>query len=497
MNASGSMALRITGLSLACLSLLPATAMASNWEMTSGLVTQKEIHTGTREVRSCPGGGSISVGTAHGGTGNDDALAERLNVSSGLLFRYQYDTGGRPERAAQVAEFRDGTGFAVVGSLDPVPGTTPTSYFTITKLDCNGNPLWRYYYGDTIDYNSGFDILQATSGDAAFSTAAGDLVAVGKYYRPATATTAAVYRVRIARTKSSGTPIWVRDYQNAIAGDFELQAITELVPVAPNLTGDLVAVGRIAGETALMQVNGNTGAVVCTARTRGFGTAEFHDVVGVKTSSGTPEVLTVGQTASSGSPPQVYLARFVPNCLLRVHAVWGATTDSEIGWATDLTLGGTYTGAPAGVMMIAGEVNGPYGGLANSQDAFTHLAHPQTLLPYVLPTGLPVIGKRYGTQGKGAEKAFALAAAGNGAYFAGDSSTDWLGNGDPLHALTVHPDASAFKTVCSVDWNPPANQLPLSSATFGVTVTAKSFNQLSRPIPTSLPNQKPCCTVVP
>lgn len=497
MNASGSMALRSTALTLACLSLLPATAMASNWEMTSGQVTHKELHTGTREVRACPGGGSISVGTAYGGTGNDDALAERLNVSSGLLFRYRYDIGGRAERAAQVAEFRDGTGFAVVGSLDPVPGTAPVSYFTITKLDCNGNPLWRYYYGDAIDYNRGFDILQAGSGDAAFSTAAGDLVALGQYYKPATATTPAIYRARIARTKSNGTPIWVRDYQNAIAGDFELQAIAELVPVAPSLTGDLVAVGRIAGETALMQVNGNTGAVVCTARTRGLGTAQFHDVVGVKTSSGTPEVLTVGETASSGAASQVYLSRFVPNCLLRVHAVWGATADREIGWSTDLTLGGTYTGAPAGVMMIAGEVNGPYGGVANSQDAFTDLAHPQTLLPYVLPTGLPVIGKRYGTQGAGAEKAFALAAAGAGAYFGGSTTTDWLGNGDPQHALTVHPDASAFKTVCSVDWNPPANQLPLSSGTFGVTVIAKSFNQLSRPTPIAVPDQRPCCTVVP
>lgn len=488
-----------TALTLACLSLAPLAARASNWEMTSGLPTYREEHRGTKEVRSCASpGGSISVGTASPSGINSNMLAERLNVSSGLVFRFQYDSAGRPERAAQVAEFRDGTGFAVVGSIDPVSAVGPTSNFVITKIGCNGAPQWRFYYGDTTDYNTGFDILQATSGDAAFSTSAGDLVALGKYFRPAAGGLPAVYRARIVRTRSNGTLIWARDYQNAITGDFELQAIAELVPVAPSLTGDLVAVGRIGTETALMQVNGNTGAVVCTARTRGIGTAQFHDVVGSKTTAGTPEVLAVGETSSvAGGTPQVYLARFVPNCLLRVHTHWGATADREIGWATDLTLPITYAGAPAGVMMIAGEVNGAYGGSANSQDAFTHLAHPQSLMPYVLPTGVPVIGKRYGTQGALAEKAFSLSAANNGAYFAGSTSTDWLLNGDPLHALTVRPDVGAFKTVCSVDWNPLATNLPLSSGTFGITPTAKSFNQLAVPTPIAVTPQQPCCTVVP
>jgi hypothetical protein len=490
MNAS-----RRTALTLACLSLLPPAAMASNWEMTSGLPTQREVHTGIREVRACAGGGSISVGTAYSAGTNTDALVERLNVLSGMVFRNQYDTGGRPERAAEVVEFRDGSGFAVVGSLDPTPGTTPTSFFTITKIDCNGNPLWRYSYGDTTDYNSGFDILQATSGDAAFSTSAGDLVALGKYTKPAT-TTPAIYRPRIARTKPNGTPIWVRDYQTSLAGDFELQSIVELVPVAPNLTGDLVAVGRIGGESALMQVNGNTGAVVCAVRTTGMGTAQHHDAVAVKTTAGTPEVLTVGETAPTGAASQVYLARYVQNCVLRVHTAWGATVDQEIGWSTDLTLGGTYAGAPSGVMMIAGEVNGPYGPVGNSQDAFTHLAHPQSLLPYVLPSGSTVIGKRYGTQGALAEKAYALTAAASGAYFAGASSTDWWANGDPLHALTVHPDTSGFKTVCSVDWNPPAVSMALASNPLGITVTAKTFGQMAVPTPIAQPNQRPCCTVI-
>ena len=57
-----------TALALACLSLIPAvipiTAMAQNWEMTSGLPTQQEVYRGTKEIRVCASpGGSISVGT--------------------------------------------------------------------------------------------------------------------------------------------------------------------------------------------------------------------------------------------------------------------------------------------------------------------------------------------------------------------------------------------------------------------------------------------------
>ncbi len=491
-------AYRKTALTLACLSLLPSAAMAANWEMTSGLPTHREVHRGTKEVRSCASpGGSISVGTAAPTGINSNMLAERLNVSAGLMFRFQYDTGGLPEQAAQVVEFRDGTGFAMVGSIDPTSTATPTSRFVITKIGCNGAPVWRFAYGDTTDYNTGWDILQTASGDSAFSTQAGDLVALGKYYRPPTAVAAAVYRTRIVRTRSNGTIIWARDYQASIVGDFELHAITELVPVAPSLTGDLVAVGRIGSQTAVMQVNGNTGAVVCTSRTNGLGVAQYHDVVAVKTSAGTPEFLAVGETNPAGAAQQVYLSRFVPNCLLRVHTHWGATADREIGYGTDLTLATTYAGAPAGVMMVGGEVNGPYGGVALSQDAFMHLAHPQSLMPYVLPTGLPVIGKRYGTQGALAEKAFTISAANNGAYFGGSTSTNWLANGDPLHALTVRPDVSGFKTICTVDWAPPATNLPLASGTFGVAVTVKTMSQVPLPTLISVPAQSPCCTIVP
>lgn len=115
----------------------------------------------------------------------------------------------------------------------------------------------------------------------------------------------------------------------------------------------------------------------------------------------------------------------------------------------------------------------------------------------MLPTGQPVIGKRYGTQGALAEKAFTISAANNGAYFGGSTSTDWLANGDPLHALTVRPDVSGFKTICTVDWAPPATNLPLASATFGVAVTVKTMSQLPLPTVISVPAQSPCCTVVP
>ena len=51
-----------TALALVYLSLIPAlipiTAMAQNWEMTSGLPAQQDVHRGTKEIRGCasPGG---------------------------------------------------------------------------------------------------------------------------------------------------------------------------------------------------------------------------------------------------------------------------------------------------------------------------------------------------------------------------------------------------------------------------------------------------------
>ena len=487
-------AYRRTWMALAILSLAPTAAIAQSWEMASGLPAQRDVHRGTKEIRNCINpGGVLSVGTTTPGgvNPNTNMLIERLTAGAGLAFRFQYDTGQRPEQAAQVVEFRDGTGFAVVGSLDPLNAAAPQSRFIVTKVDCNGQPLWRFSYGDTTEVNTGWDILQAGSGTAASGTAVGDLVALGRYYKPAAAGVPAVYRARIARTRVNGTPIWVRDYQTSIVGDFELHAIAELVPVLPNATGDLVAVGRIGGEAAVLQVNGNTGAVVCTARMRGLGTAQYHDVVPVKTTAGTPEFLAVGETSAAGAASQVYLSRFVPNCLLRVHTHWGATADREIGWAGDLTLATTVGGVGAGVLLFGGEANGNYNGVF-SQDAVLHLANPQTLLP--LAGGL---GKRYGTQGALAEKALTLSSANNGAYFAGSSTTNWLANGDPQHALTARASINALKTNCAVDWQPPAINLALSSQTYGVTLITRSA--LQEPLPTRqfVQSQTLCCAVGP
>lgn len=142
-------AYRRTALTLACLSLIPAAIptvhAASNWQMTSGLPTQREVHRGTHEVRNCvTPGDSISVGMVTPAGPSINMLAERLDVSSGQMFRFEYDTTRLPERAAQAAEFRDSSGFAEVCRIDPTSATAPASRFTITKISCSGIPLWRF-----------------------------------------------------------------------------------------------------------------------------------------------------------------------------------------------------------------------------------------------------------------------------------------------------------------------------------------------------------------
>lgn len=495
---------RKTLLAAACLTLAPIAAQAQNWELVSGQPARTEFHRGIITLRTCAGalGDSLAVGTADpgGAFGNTNMVVQRLSSAASVAaprFRFEYDTSGRPERGVKAVEFRDGSGYAVVGSLDPTSSTAPASRFIVTKLDCSGAPIWRFSYGDTLDYNSGFDILQTGTGNAAAGTSAGDLVALGKYFRPATATTAATYRPRLVRMRANGTPIWVRDYQtSSTAGDFELRAIAELRPVAPSLTGQIVGVGILGTQAAAVQFDGDTGNVVCTVLVGGLGRAQFNDVTVTTTTAGTSEYIASGETTGSTFGQQLYLARFVPNCLLRVHTHWGSSSDREIGRALDLTRSSTYLGAPAGVVMVGGEVRGNIGTLF-SEDGFMHLAHPQNLTPYVLATGAPVVGKRYGTQGNRVERIFDIAAADKGAYFAGDSSTDWLLNADPLHALTARVSDNAFKTQCAVDWAPPAYNLSLASNSFAATLLQKSALSETLPVRSSVPTQTFCCALAP
>ena len=126
----------------------------------------------------------------------------------------------------------------------------------------------------------------------------------------------------------------------------------------------------------------------------------------------------------------------------------------------------TFTGVPAGQLLIAGNLNGPYGNVANSQDAWAHVMVPISLTPY---TAGGYTGRRYGTQGvglSGIETALGVVESALGAYLVGSTSSNWTGSGDPMQALTVRMDDGFMNTLCSVPWSAPvltlAPNAPLS-----------------------------------
>ncbi len=487
----------------------PMAGHAQSWETATGLTSQSEIHRGTLELRHCtPTGDVLSVGTASpgGSNPNTNLLVQRLSptgTTGAPRFIAEYDSNSQPEQGARAAEYSDGSGFVTVGSLDQTT-TDPTSRLVVTKFDCNGQPQWRFSYGATNGLNLGADILQAKFGNGtAPVTVPGDVVALGNFQ--AAGSNVRVPRiVRLSSSPSVSQPYqWGWDYPlvQPAGGTWSMAALAEMAPPPGSNVARLVAVGAHGAFAAAMVVDGNTGAPICAVRVDGLQRAQFHDVVAYKDSTGIG-FIAVGQTSSSTQGTQMYLARFDASCGLLRHAHWGYAADVEIARATDLTLASTHLNAPAGVLMVGGEVNGAFtgqwGSNPNSQDGYLTLADPQTLLPYTLTNGQTAIGMRYGAAPtmSGAEKIFSISAAANGAYLAGSTTSPFPAS-DPQDAYTLRALNFDFFTwgqpTCSEKWRLPATLLTLAR-------TPLSF--VRHEIPSSalpLPQRKPvddiraCC----
>lgn len=477
----------------ACLLALTTSVQAQSWESVAGFSTRSESYRGTTELRNCtPTGDVLHVGTAGVGSSAPRLLLERRSAVATLGFLAEYDSASRPEQGGKAVEYGDGSGFATVGTLDQTTGD-PTSRLIVTKFDCNGFPSWRFHYGPMDGINQGSDIVQTAFGSGPFAVP-GDLVALGNFQPNGTA----VRRPRLARLNAAnGTPRWVRDYPllSPQGGTWTMAATTEMAPLPGESFARLASVGLQGTVAAALVVNGDTGQPLCAVRVDGMQRAQFHDVVAYKDSTGIG-FLAVGQTNASTQPAQqMYLARFDAKCVLKAHVHWGNASDVEIARAADLTRANTFAGAPAGVLMVGGEVNGAYAGLPNSQDAWLSLADPLTLLPYVLPGGVPVVGQRYGAinQGaQGAEKIFSVGAAANGAYLAGSSSSPWVAP-DPLAAYGLRALSTGFRTACSVPWRLPATVLPLASIPLGPGVIESFGHEEPRPVRKQIDAQQLCC----
>lgn len=469
---------------------LPPAVLAQSWERYSGLATHREQHNGVAEVQVCASGGSIAVGVQTPTSGsplNTNLLIERLDANSNLIWRHTYDSG-RPEQANEVVEYADGSGFAVVGSLGPT-GSPAVSHLTVSKIDCNGNMLWHRSFGATSGVNTAWDLIRANTGNGV-STFAGDLIALGEYNNGLTNV------VRVARLRNTGALTWMREY-SVTTGPLNGRGIAEVD--TPSVTDDLVVAGGVGNNASIFQINGDTGAFICGSRLPGLGVSRFNDIT--RHGNGTtiaPGFTPVGETRTASTAlPQIFVASYrSTNCALQAQVHWGASSQSEVAQAVTLTRATTFSTVPAGQLLIVGNLTGPFGGAASSSDAWSHLMVPISLTPY---TAGGYTGQRYGTQGVGlggAEAASGVAESGNGAYFAGASSSPWAG-ADPLHALTTRMSFSGMKTVCSVPWSAPVAALTPSTA-LTVGVVASTVNTAFNPLPrTPLTQQGLCCAVGP
>jgi hypothetical protein len=484
----------IVAASLLAAGLAPLSASAQSWEVYSGLNPHREQLNGATDVQFCAGGGQASVGTQRAPTGTpgfDNIVVQRMNAANPIAgpWRFSYDSG-RSEQGGGIVEYTDGTGFAIVGTFDTLAVPTQT-HLTISKIDCNGNMVWHRSYGLNAGRQISWDIIRATTGDAAFGTAAGDLIALGEYNNGTT------NFVRVVRVRSNGALIWMRDYSvPAAALQLSGRGIAEVD--TPSLADNLVVAGSYGNNAAIFQIDGNNGAFICGSQVPGLGLTRFNDIArNLTTAAIAPSFTAVGETRTAAAAlPQAFVARYRSTfCALQRQVHWGSPNESETAQAVAITRATTFSTVPAGQLLIAGNLVGPYLG-ANSRDVWTHLMVPIQLTAY---TAGGYTGQRYGTQGAGLagiETVADVAESANGGYFVGATTSNWDGANDPLDGYSVRMGFGGMKTLCSVPWSGAITAL-LPNSPLTVTPAPITPTTLFNPLPRVALQAALCCGIGP
>lgn len=482
-------------LACAAFAAMPLSSVAQSWEVYSGLNPHREQLHGVADVQFCAGGGQVATGTQTVPptvAGFSNIVIERKNAANPVAgpWRFSYDSG-RSEEGRGIVEYADGTGFAIVGTMDAL--TTPVqTHLTISKVDCNGNMLWHRSYGTTAGKHIAWDIIRATTGDAAFGTAPGDLIALGEY------NTGTTNFVRVVRVRSNGALIWMRDYSVPTAlVQLTGRGIAEVE--TPSLADNLVVAGSYGNNAAIFQIDGNNGAFICGSQQPGQGLSRFNDIArhGASGTTIAPGFTAVGETRTASTAlPQAYVASYrSTGCALQRQVHWGSPNESETAQAVTTTRATTFTTVPSGQLLIVGNIVGAYLG-ANSNDVWSHLMVPINLTPYIAGG---YTGQRYGTQGAGlagVETVADVAESSNGAHFVGATTSNWDGLNDPIDGYSVRMGASGMKTLCSVPWSGAITVLTPFSA-LSVTPTPISPSTALSPLPATPLPAALCCGIGP
>lgn len=480
---------------LAALATLPTAAFAQSWEVYSGLNPHREQLHGVADVQFCAGGGQVATGTQTVPptvAGFNNIVVERKNAANPIAgpWRFSYDSG-RSEEGRGIVEYTDGTGFAIVGTFDTL-ATPVQTHLTISKVDCNGNMVWHRSYGTTAGKHIAWDIIRASTGDGAFGTAAGDLIALGEY------NTGTTNFVRVVRVRSNGALIWMRDYSVPVAIlQLTGRGIAEVE--TPSLADNLVVAGGYGNNAAIFQIDGNNGAFICGSQLPGLGVSRFNDIArhGASGTTIAPGFTPVGETrTTTAALPQAFVASYrSTGCALQRQIHWGSPNESETAQAVTTTRATTFNTVPNGQLLIVGNIVGAYLG-SNSNDVWSHLMVPIGLTAY---TAGGYTGQRYGTQGvglAGIETVADVAESSNGAHFVGATSSNWDGLNDPIDGYSVRMSFGGMRTLCSVPWS-GAITLLTPNSTLAVSPIPVTPTLSLSPLPRAALPAALCCGIGP
>jgi hypothetical protein len=433
-------------------------------------------------VPAACGDGFVSVSTSTAaGTTNSDVYVVRTTAAGAPLWERRYDLGpGAQDHGESIAVLAAGDGFVVAGSTQP--GRAASDAF-LMRLDCAGGILWLNAYGGAWA-DGAFDVIEAQSGDAAFRTAAGDLVAAGFTTSPTTGLTEAI----LFRVRPDGALVWQRRYDTAGAAT-QFRALTEARAIAPALTGDIVAAGSFnratsgLGEQGLAaRVNGNSGLIgaapQCVAHYGDANTQRFEAVAELRlTTSVLGHLVFGGVNNSAATSNDIYLVRTLANpCVPQQQQRIGDPTTGALGdeWLFGLTEVSAAMPspniAPLGSLALtgfAGDASTP----ARDNDAFLVVADPITLIP------APGSARLYGDFAARHDVGVSIVQHSAGFTIAGATEADPQSVGDPLDLYLIHTDPNG-QTTCDVSWSPkyiaptyPAGRVLPVTTPFGTAST--------------------------
>ncbi len=475
---------RRAALLLIC-TLATAPVQAQNFEAYYGENPARDSGEDVKSVNVCLGGGSIVAGTRRTPVATE-ILVSRVDNNGIGLWQRAYRIGGSTNSGAQaIVEMRDGSGFALTGSVRQAAG----AHIHVLRIRCNGALLWSRVFGNQAagHRSIGYDIIEAQN--LAAPLAAGELVIVGDEHIAALGTV----QGRLLRLTAAGVLMFDRAYsQPAPQLGLRFRALTESRSAAGGAPDIVVAGSSAFGSNwstdrrALMFRVRFNGAPVCNAS---MGIADstsedFYGIVNLSYGNFPQETVLVGASSPplTGSLP-LYMVRFrALGCIPMVQSMWRDPVDTAVAYDVAEIPAGLVG---AGSVIAAGTLRST----VTQGDAFSLSATPANLGPNAPAT-------RYSTQSARAETIFSLDLKRDRFVMAGSTYSDWdgVGDGQDFYLVQTTPNRD---TQCSVPWNFSWSPVNLPRQQFTPPMAALQQNQAVNVLVLNASDEGNCCALDP